>query len=485
MSSTLVLGLAATGAAPAAPAAATELSPVAARRALFWILLLGAVVRLALLLWSWNQPLSIEDEQHYHLLAVNLVRYGEFADAPGELTSIRPPLFPFLVAGVYAVCGTEALAAVRLLQAVLSLATVLIAYRLGVAVASRHVALWLASALCFYPSLLGFNTLLLTEVLFTFLLSAFCLLVVLSVRRGSLAGMAAAGGVLGLAALTRSVMWLFPPVLAVFLLFAWPGPLWRRLAAGALVGLAFAAVIAPWSIRNTQLQKVFTTIDVMGGRNFMMGNYRYTPLYRSWDAIGLKGEESWAYEVRMTYPAAERDTQGKIDKLALCQGLQFVREHPGLTLLRDLVKFFDFWGLERELVAGAVRGYLGPLSKPALALVALAIFGSYALAVLLALFGLVMAPPADRRSWWFLLLVVVFVCGMHTLVFGHSRYHLPLMPIVLLGTACAWVQRRQLWQQRRSRAFLAACGLCGVLLVGWLWLFVAVDLKLFLSAMGG
>ena len=37
----------------------------------------------------------------------------------------------------------------------------------------------------------------------------------------------------------------------------------------------------------------------------------------------------------------------------------------------------------------------------------------------------------------FLVSVIVFVCGVHTVVFGHERYHLPLMPFILLYAAAA------------------------------------------------
>jgi hypothetical protein len=62
-----------------------------------------------------------------------------------------------------------------------------------------------------------------------------------------------------------------------------------------------------------------------------------------------------------------------------------------MTTLRR--KFFNFWQLERELVAGAARGIFGRASTPALALLALVIFGSYAATLFLALFGMVAAPP--------------------------------------------------------------------------------------------
>jgi 4-amino-4-deoxy-L-arabinose transferase-like glycosyltransferase len=444
--------------------------------ALVLILLAGVLVRLLLWYAFRDEPIHIEDERDYDLLARNLLNHGEFTFRPGETpTSLRPPLYPALVAVVYRLSGVENFAAVRLLQACLSMLTVVVAYRLGREIASDRTALWLAGLCCFYPSLIAYGNLLLTETLFTLLLTSACYAIVLTLKRSSIGWAAAAGLALGLAALTRSVVWLAPPLLAVYLLLAGRGGLVRRFAVAAAVVAAFAGTIAPWAIRNTRLQGTFIAIDTMGGRNFMMGNYRYTPLYRSWDAIAIEGDRSWIHEVCAVCPPEQLTSQGKVDKAALRQGLQFVRENPGLTLERATAKFFDFWGLERELIAGTGRGLYGDTSKALLLGLAAVVIGAYAAAMVLAAFGLVFAPPADRRIHWFIVCVIAFVCGMHTVVFGHSRYHLPLMPLVLVYTAGAITQFGAIWAQRKSYRFALASGLCAILFAGWTWLFVAVD----------
>jgi len=446
--------------------------------ALLVILCAGVAVRVALWFWFADRTPQIFDEKTHDRLAVNLVQYGEFAEEPGEPLSLRPPLYPMLVAGIYAVCGLENYQAARLFQAALSLVTVFLVYRLGAALYTRRVGLWAAGICCFYPSLLGYNNLILTEVLFTFLLVLFSLLLVHSLQSRSLGFLAAAGVALGLAALTRSVLWLFPPVLGVFLLWAWPDSLSRRAGAVVLMLAASSLTIAPWAVRNTFLQETFVAVDVMGGRNFMMGNYRHTPLYRSWDAISLEGEKSWAHELFANTTAAQCTTQGQVDKLALRHGLKFVFANPGLTLQRDMIKFFDFWGLERELIAGAARGYFGPFSRPALVLLTVAVAGSYALALFLGVFGLCLAPSANRRLLYFLLLIVLFITGMHTLVFGHSRYHVPLMPLIFVFAAAALVSAPEIWRLRTRVRFWCPCAICLSLLASWLWLFAAVDRKL-------
>ena len=129
---------------------------------------------------------------------------------------------------------------------------------------------------------------------------------------------------------------------------------------GSLI-LAFAATIAPWAVRNTRLEKTFLVIDSMGGRNFMMGNYEYTPLFASWDAISQEGERSWALSWPRPEPTSSGRPRGRSTSWRCAAGSPSCGQHPGLTLKRDVIKFFDFWGLERELVAGAARGYFGRL----------------------------------------------------------------------------------------------------------------------------
>ena len=137
----------------------------------------------------------------------------------------------------------------------------------------------------------------------------------------------------------------------------------------------------------------------------------------------------------------------------------YVKDHPGQTALRRLVKFFDFWGLERELIAAAGEGFFGPIPKAGLVAMAAVIFGSYAAMLFLGLFGMVVTPPSDWCPHLLLVLAMALICGLHTLTFGHSRYHLPVMPLVMVYAAAAWADRSAIWVRRRQPAFVLACAL--------------------------
>ena len=451
------------------------------------ILVVGIVVRA--LLWTWFAGLDLhDDERDYNALAVSLAQESTYR-LEGQTTSIRPPLYPLAVSLVYRALGVRtadelsgAQQAVRALQAIFSLLTVLLVYRLASDLFSARVGLWAAGIVCFYPSLLAYNNLILTETLFTFWLTLSVWLAVRYLRSGDWRWAVGTGAAIALGALTRSALWMFPPALALFWMVLASGG-WRVRLLGPLCMIAtFSLVIAPWAVRNTRLERTFTTIDSMGGRNVMMGNYEYTPLWRAWDAIGITGEHAWYRVLAGRYDNFRELTQGQRDKLAMREGVRFMLANPALTAQRDLVKFFNFWQLEREVVAAAGRGLFGRLPTVVVLLLTLLIFGSYALLFVGAVVGAIAAPPIDWRAHLMCGLMVAFLCALHTAVFAHSRYHLPLVPILACYAAQALVERRWIWTARRGRFWLATA-VASMFVAAWLFEIVYVDFDKFADIM--
>jgi 4-amino-4-deoxy-L-arabinose transferase-like glycosyltransferase len=452
----------------AAPAGKADAWSKAELSRLVGLLLVGLVVRLVILWRFAGIGVAIVDEQHYDQLAVSIAERGEFAFAPGQLTSIRPPLYPAVVAGVYRVAGSQNYQAVRLLQIAMSLVTTGLVYVLARRLYDERVALVAAAIHCFYPSLLGAGALVLTEIQFTLLVCGFLVLFERYLSTSSRGALAGAGVVLGLAALTRSALWLFPPVAVMFILVVGTDRTWLgRIASSAALVLAFVVVLAPWTIRNTRLQQTFTTVDVMGGRNVMMGNYEHTPWHRPWAAIDMDGEKAWHRVLSEHHGGFSGKTQGQIDKLAMKYALGYIAAHPVETLQLSTAKFFHFWQLERELVAGAKQGFWGPISTPALLLMAAVILGAYIATIVLGIFGFALVPPQNWRMHLFLLLLTAYVTALHCVAFGHSRYHLPLMPILMIYAAALLVNWRKVSSSWRSWRFAAAAALCLALAVSW------------------
>jgi 4-amino-4-deoxy-L-arabinose transferase-like glycosyltransferase len=435
--------------------------------ALLAVLCVGLAVRLVLLAGFSGTGLEIEDEKHYHEIASSLLEGDGFA-REGRLTSMRPPLYPALVAGVGFVAGIDNLQAVRLVQILLSLGNVVLIYVLGRQMFSHRVGLIAASLFCFYPSLVVYDFLILSEVLFTFLLTLTVAACVQLLKDSSFSAAAVAGSALGLAALTRSVLWPFPLLLCPMILLLSPAVLQRRAGLAALVLASYAAVVAPWAVRNTQLQQVPVVIDTMGGINLRLGNFEHTPHVRMWDGVSMTGEKSWSHELRIEHSDAASWTEGQKEKWAQRKAIEFMLANPALTLKRSLIKFADFWGLEREVLAGLQRGNYKPPPAVTAATVVL-ITLAYPALILLAVLGVFFNSSADWRVHATALSFVMFVCGIHVLVYGHSRYHVPLVAILVIYAAAAVENRawRHLYPLTRKAA--PAIGVFCVLSAAWVY----------------
>jgi 4-amino-4-deoxy-L-arabinose transferase-like glycosyltransferase len=434
-------------------------SMIPARRYLFWLLICGIAVRVGLLASIGNAPVHTDDEKDYVALAGSLMDGRGFALA-NRPTSIRPPLYPAFIAAVWSVAPGRSYISVRACQIALSVISVLLVYYLGRELFNPRVGRVAAAIWCFYPSFLFAGVLLLTEVLFTTLLLGACACGVAVIRSDSRKVYWAAGCGLCVAfgALTRSVLWPMPLALAPALA-AVSSPTWRvrALVAFALM-TAYLTAMAPWSIRNTRLQQTFVVVDTMGGMNLRMGNFEHTIEDRMWDGVSLTGEKSWSYQMVLEHPEARAWTEGQREQWARERALQFMRDHPLITLKRSIRKFADFWGLEREYIAALQRGvYAAPPWWKALS--SSLVLGSYVAVAILACFGLFNSRWGDWRLHIPALLAIFWVCALHSVVFGHSRYHLPVMPFVVIYAAAALHQRawRGSGRTYRGRTALTAC----------------------------
>lgn len=438
--------------------------------------ILAVVVRLVMLVLFWGQPLNIVDEQHYHAIATHIVDQGEFLGPNGKPTAIRPPLYPFLLAFFYKFFGSEGQNAVRVLQSLLSLGAGVLLFAL-----SRTVALEVKRAriavgfFLFYPPLLFFNCLILTESVFLFLFLAglTCLAIVLEPVQlyrdrnncldgkiqdpespgvvalsefarnkilsatpspsitPSLVAMALAGMCLGLATLTRSITYPMTMPLALLLLLFLNPLRWRSWAGVTMFLVLFLGALSPWIVRNYKVFDAFIPVDTMGGLNLYMGNFEHTPLHRAWAAVDNTEDKAW-------YRGHEEELAGKSEaekqKWAITQGLAFIREHPELTALRTVIKAANFWGMDRALIAGMKDNFFQSFrATPVKIVVSTIILASYAVLMLFGFGGLVGRLIFKRALFDFLVVFIFFYfTAMHALVFGHSRYHLPLVPFLCI-----------------------------------------------------
>lgn len=227
-----------------------------------------------------------------------------------------------------------------------------------------------------------------------------------------------------------------------------------------------ALVLAPWAVRNTQLQGVFTVVDTISGFNLWMANSAATPPDRIWDAISQGGAERFSEALAVDFPGRGL-TEGQKDHWGRAAAFDYMLQHPGVTLGRSLRKFADFWGLDRELIAGMARGLYSPPRWAAIGIAA-AVMLAYPTTMFLAATGLWLTPKRAWPTHALVLTLLFFVCAIHTIVFGHSRYRLPMMPFFLIYAAAALSAGS--WRRLAERRWATVAAGSMVALLGAIWL---------------
>lgn len=421
------------------------------RNKLLIILFIGLTLRLILLTYFWDKPLKIVDETHYQTIAEHILYNHEFSLETGNPTSMRPPLYPAFLSTIYFLTGGIHLNAARIAQIILSLATIYMVFLLGKKIFNEKIGLLAAFVFSVYPSFLFFTHFLLAEVLFTFLFTFFIWYFLSFIEKRSSRDILLAGIFMGLSSLTRSILYPFLIVALIFLLISCKGTMAQRVKWLFLLAMGYTIIVGPWTIRNTLLYKTPVVVNTMGGFNIYMGNYEHTPLNRAWAAVGLTGNKAWYY-------GHENELSGlneaQKEKWCSKKAKEFISDHKILTIKRSLIKAINFWGMERSIVGGIMGGYYTGLNKRVyLAGITLLIFLAYAIVVISSMFGFIYNISLKRVDILFVIILICFFTTMHSIVFGHSRYHLPLIPLLAIFSSWGIMNFKYIFQNRSSWTF--------------------------------
>jgi hypothetical protein len=324
--------------------------------------------------------------------------YGNPFNGMSGATAWLPPLYPLLMAAAFKVFGVYTRAAALALMVVdsaLSAAVAPAVYEIaartfdarGIARrASKHaapVALWSAWLWAVYPAALQYAVHWIWEMSLTACLFAWAIVVVLRLRGvgdsggsvarpthddetvmngapGSVAGLWFVLGVLwGLIALSNASLLLCLPAMVIWV--AWPELCrWRlsgRTIAGAvLMCVAFAAVLAPWVVRNERVMHAF----VLTRDNFGVELYNSSLLSND----GLPwGTAMPLWQGDPVFRQYERMGEVKFAQMRQQEAIANLRSHPGMFARWTLDRFLFFWDGTPHAANGHIaQEYLRQLS---------------------------------------------------------------------------------------------------------------------------
>jgi 4-amino-4-deoxy-L-arabinose transferase-like glycosyltransferase len=218
----------------------------------------------------------LHDSLFYQDLARNLIKEHCFCVNPYISTVERPPLWPFIMAGLSLLLGPSDYFA-RLFLSLIGSGTCVLIYLFARDLFGWRTGILAGVIAAIYPELFIYDGWLYTESLYTFLLFALCygLYRLQRTPERSWQIWAVCGILLGLLSLTRPNG---VPVIGLFIVWAmimvWQKLLsWRVTARGVLTTTLIAFVfIAPWTVRNYLVSHTFIPVAT-GDGTVLLGAY--------------------------------------------------------------------------------------------------------------------------------------------------------------------------------------------------------------------
>ena len=348
-------------------------------------------------------------------IANNIYDGAGFTVSPGSDPSIfHAPLVPYAIALVFKITGGSHLSTIRIAQVFLNMATCFLLFKLAARIYSPKEARITGILYALYPPiLLSIPRVYVEQSLSFFLLLAVNCMILYQTENKNKWNLFA-GLALGLAALSRDVVLLFPLIYLVFLAIC---KVSRRKIIVSIATLLAAMwlLILPWTVRNYRVAGRLIPVQAGFGFNYIMGtsfvkNFSYAPLeYGPYLRMGLnKIDHILREELISDYWTAEAD------RVLMSEAIREIIREPTLVLQKLVAQSMSFWYLS-----------LGRNRSILLALIQFPF-------LIMGFLGWVHPPSGKARMSNLPLLTGMYLMFSAALIFAISRSSLPAIPYVLL-----------------------------------------------------
>ncbi|HEY4389587.1 MAG TPA: glycosyltransferase family 39 protein, partial [Ktedonobacteraceae bacterium] len=377
------------------------------------------------------------DSLTYQTIAYSILREHCYCLLPHLPTVDRAPLWPAIIAVVYALLGDQD-RKVRMLLCVVGAITCVLVYCFSRDLFGKRIGLFAGLLAAIYPYLYIYDGWLYSESVYTCCLLAFCYTIYRIQRRPHWSLMVLGGVLLTLLSLTR------PNglgILAFFVLWAlflgWRKLLaWRTVLQSVLIITGITIVlIAPWTIRNYMVTKSFVPIAVGDGK-VLIGAYNDMILQRpQYLAIWINPWESRP----SVYNKFPKDCAGSCE-VAREQAYKEDAEHWVKTHVNEIPRllalhFINLWQIDTQEADLPINRFPHQRSSQLIVLM-IRIFTP--IVFLLAAIGLVVT----RKRWpdlLFFYLNILFTIAQSVYFYGIARFRAPIEPMLLiLGAGAIW-----------------------------------------------
>jgi len=317
------------------------------RGSAFWIVAVAFILRFGWIILRHTYKIKTSDDNfsfgwEMGRIAASIARGQGFSNPFGPATgptAWEPPLYPYLMAGVFTVFGIYSKASAFVLltiNSVFSALTCVPIFRIARRVFSEKVAVGSAWAWALLPNVMFWSTRAIWETSLSALLlaMAFWLALTLEDREG-LRPWILFGLTWGIAALNSPTLLSFLPAAG---LWAW----WRRsqrgkssLAGVILASVVFFACVMPWLVRNYETFGKFTFLRDNFGAELRLGN-----------GPGANGTwMEYLHPSQDVFALRQFESMGEVAYIAMRkkQALAYIRADYGRFVVLCLERFIYFW----------------------------------------------------------------------------------------------------------------------------------------------
>ena len=354
-------------------------------------------------------------------------------------TAYRPAGYPAFLSMVYLAFGHSVLVA-GIANAVLGIAAVALTYRLAREFLPAGPSLVAATVVAFLPShIIGFTSVLRNEMLhLVFVLAALIVLCRL-LQSPTWRNAVMLGIVIGIGVYVRPILLLFPMAVIIPLALRKGLPVGRAVMLACAVTVVSLAILAPWTVRNYLVMGDLVLTSTNGGITFYVGN-----------GPGATGKHRRIDRARTFSDTAEMVVYRESVQLALAHMV----DNPDEWISLLPIKFFNLWASDKYSVGPHIIDENYHSFVPALQVVAQVY---WTVVALVALIALCTCSPGKwlRLPAMLLPATLVYWTVFHVLIHSESRYHMQVIPVVMIVAAhlltrepARWMAP---WKYKRTR----------------------------------
>jgi len=396
-------------------------------RSVLWMVLLSFVLQVAAI-GVFRQYHPRPGEDHFGF-GFEMGRVGRsialgqgFSNPYGDSTgpsAWEPPLYPYLIGGVFKIFGVYTYASAWVLLSINSLfaaLTTIPVFLIAHRTFGARVGIWSARAWALNPYVWYWSIHWIWDTTFTPLMLALIFLVSLEMTSLELQqwpgwrGWALFGALWGVGALANPAMLSFLPFCGLWI--------WRQryqrglpsLAGVVLSSFVFFLVLSPWLIRNYEVFGHFVFIRDDFGLQFRLGNNNM--------ADGMLIATLQPNLNKLEFEKFQR--MGELAYEADCRRLAFewIRSHPKQFAVMSLKRFFYYWnGVPRPTDSTAPWDFRSSL---------------FLASSVLAIWGLGRALRQKLPGAWLFVGLVATYPTVYYFVFPHARYRHPIEPELII-----------------------------------------------------